>query len=733
MNTFFAMLLTFGMMLFLPLGLAAFWYFRNKDSVLKVKQNRTRDPRYFAKSFKKIMADAWGKRRGGMISLSGKAEKYLDADKLTKTDYTEPCDCLAIADSSEFCPPEKAEFRKEIYAVKGARIADESVIRAIYSERNLAIGNKVSIDRWADAEGFVVTGDNCDLGISISSASALCIGKKCSFRRMYAPTIYIGVDSTKQKPEMRSVDEAIYALKPSEERKHSRSVSESDENDEGIIPYSFISRGKFKAGENVIIQGSIRAHKGVMLGDNCIVCGSVFSDQNVHMGRNCLVMGDVFSQENIYMESGATLGIPGETHSMIARGNISIEDGCMAHGYISNEAGAKISRVEEEELIPEDGISDEELLDEQLAANKPGLFMMFYKRAISTLGGLLMLGAVILSCLGANYVADVKYKAENRRPVRDVSRYRNQGLYFTETIDSEPDIIGADRIEFSDRVLKLCQWTDVQKANHISGIQQLMAQVKASHPDINSYLLTQPLRIAYEEPFSQNENYLRISAEEKDKQLKYEEELLTACGAYAKPVYLVDRLSQYQNEYIFYRSSELWTARGAYYGAQAFLEASAQPGFKIESFHEIARKDVKGSLQNADESIRDRLYAYLYDNYNPVLNIIDTGEKIPMFSSLRGISKSFMGANYCTAQMNGLADNGRVLLIIGDKSARFVAPWMVTSYESIVYFNILSSRPEDTELGPVFDRFGVTDLLFVDEINNVSNDRMNRKTLETVF
>ena len=40
----------FLLLLLFPILLASFWYFHSKDSVLPVRQNRSRDPRYFAKS-----------------------------------------------------------------------------------------------------------------------------------------------------------------------------------------------------------------------------------------------------------------------------------------------------------------------------------------------------------------------------------------------------------------------------------------------------------------------------------------------------------------------------------------------------------------------------------------------------------------------------------------------------------------------------------------------------------
>ena len=51
-------LVLFVFLLLLPFGVAAFWYRRGKHSVLTVRQERKRDPRYFAHSFEALLRQA---------------------------------------------------------------------------------------------------------------------------------------------------------------------------------------------------------------------------------------------------------------------------------------------------------------------------------------------------------------------------------------------------------------------------------------------------------------------------------------------------------------------------------------------------------------------------------------------------------------------------------------------------------------------------------------------------
>ena len=51
---------------------------------------------------------------------------------------------------------------------------------------------KRQVIRWVDGEGLLCVNDNCNLGISASSAYGILLGKNCFFRRLYAPEIRLG-------------------------------------------------------------------------------------------------------------------------------------------------------------------------------------------------------------------------------------------------------------------------------------------------------------------------------------------------------------------------------------------------------------------------------------------------------------------------------------------------------------------------------------------------------------
>lgn len=333
-------------LLMFPILLGVYWYYHGKDSVLPVRQDRRRDPRYFGLSFERLFLKAWEDRKDGWIRLS-RPEQYLLADGLKE--YPEQCNLLVAAVQEEFFPPAVC-FTREIYAWGNARFAPGTHFRAARVKGDLLLGKETVLGRWADADGTIAIFDCCDLGISVSSARAICVGRNCSFRRLYAPVIHLGAyPGQRNQPEnagkmnLSSIEEYGF------QAVRSGHISFSDADD-GIFRTSIVAVHSVVVDENVVIQGSLRGRSSVQLAEGAVICGNLFANQDVYLGRNSTVLGNVFTQGNVYCESGVVIGREGQIHSVVARGSIVFENDCFVYGYISNEAGGMVCPVDERDL-----------------------------------------------------------------------------------------------------------------------------------------------------------------------------------------------------------------------------------------------------------------------------------------------------------------------------------------------------------------------------------------------
>jgi len=339
MVLFFIICIIFFIMLLMPIYIGMKTA-QNKSEPMVIQESNTRDPRYFALSFQKLIDKAWKSYDGSGILKMSKAEEVIETDK-TELSTNAICNSLVYAENYDFTPKEGIIFEKEIYVKGNARLEKIPLVRAIACMSNLVLGDGTRIIRWADAVGTLTAHNNCDLGYSTTSATKLVIGKNCSFKRLYAPEIWIGhndgeFDSCKS---MTIPEEVIISSEILCDIKY---VDDEIVNKNGILRNTIITEHDITVLENFEVQGHITSHSDVKICSNAIVHGNVFAEGNIFIGNNAIVLGVVFTQENIYVDNGAIIGQSNKIKSVVARGNIEFGSSCKVYGYIGAERSGKI-------------------------------------------------------------------------------------------------------------------------------------------------------------------------------------------------------------------------------------------------------------------------------------------------------------------------------------------------------------------------------------------------------
>lgn len=329
-------------MLAFPIGIGlSIKKFESKP--LFIQQSNIKDPRYFAVSFREIFSKGWNKYDGsGCVKLS-QLEKVIEVDQ-NEIPPNNVCNSIVYARSDiDFTPNKGIHFEKEIYAKGNAFLYDIPELRAIACDKNLLLGIDTNVIRWADAEGFLIVHEDCNLGISTSSASKLFIGRNCTFKRLYAPEIYLGIENVNLHKFVYSTFSDKKKVLINQNIIRDIEYVNDDNTDENKVFYNtIITKRNITVLANFEVQGHITSHKNVKIESNAIVHGNIFAEGNVFIGSNARVLGVVFSQENIHMDPDAVVGQPGKTKSIVARGDIIIENNCRVYGYIGTEGNGII-------------------------------------------------------------------------------------------------------------------------------------------------------------------------------------------------------------------------------------------------------------------------------------------------------------------------------------------------------------------------------------------------------
>ncbi|MEG0932978.1 MAG: DHHW family protein [Lachnospiraceae bacterium] len=316
-----------------------------KSKPLYIRQENSKNPRYFSISFCKMFEEAWKKYDGNGVLKLSKEEHVIEADKTDLLPDT-VCEEIVCSWGKDFTPPAGIQFNKEIYARQNATLIAAKNIRAIACRKNLYIGANTHLTRWADAFGDVTVEENCNLGISVTSKNNIHIGKNSSFRRLYAKEIVFDkADENKKSTQLeRELKEIEKSLNRSQDvykqvERGIRQVNENNTDENKRFNASIITKHKLLILNGYSVQGDVRSHKSVRLDIGAVVCGNIFAEGDVFLENGTRVYGDIFSQGNIYMEDNVSVGQYGKTKSVIARGSIRIGHGCQIFGFVSAEKG----------------------------------------------------------------------------------------------------------------------------------------------------------------------------------------------------------------------------------------------------------------------------------------------------------------------------------------------------------------------------------------------------------
>lgn len=361
--------------------------------------------------------------------------------------------------------------------------------------------------------------------------------------------------------------------------------------------------------------------------------------------------------------------------------------------------------------------------------------MMNIKKIQAIVGSCFLLIIVITVCIAATLFIDIE---KNKNQQNKVDFNKEENLEQNLKLDQEPDLVTEQEVVFSDRILMRSNWISEDISDRINVLKRFLSQPHIVENGIQSYVMVVPLRIGLEDAFSEEEKYLELVKKENMRLHSLEESVLSAIDNLAIPIPLLDTLYRHRSEYIFYRTDPAWTAHGAYYGAQEFLNVAGLQSFLLDSFQESAKSTTFGRLKKQYKA-KDLQYTYLYQNYNPLVKQIGTEKKSPMISITRAGTGCFIGNDSRAYEIDGLSKNDRVLMVLGKENAAVFIPWMVTQFEKIIYINLSLISMNDFELESFFPKYKITDLLFVEDaesivssqrksaLNNLTQDNSNKR------
>jgi len=707
----------FVIMLLFPILFSLFFLRKSSGKVLEIEQTKIRDPRYFVKSFTGLFDEKWADYDGSGKILLSREENILEADGLKE--YPSVCQSIIYAINLDFRPQAGTRFEKEVYARQNAYLSGVETIRAICSKKNLVLGNGTKVLRWVDAEGTLTASDDCDLGISATSTTKIIVGGNCRFRRLYAPTILFG-----QGTGEVLLDECSHNLNlkstPLDELRNIKYVTNDLADDAGVLAGTIITIYDITVLNRLTVKGHIRSHKSIRLCDNAVIYGNLFAEEDIYLGQNTRVYGSVFTQGSLYAESDVTIGQPGKTKSVIARGKVIFNKNCRVYGYVSSEAGG--------ECCPDYNLSKMEPIALSRPRPHKGLLLKKIWPAVISIA---MLFAIITTSISTTAILKRIHEKERLLEVEKAIAKE-----FTYGVDGKPDggqletiptLVTKEHVYFEDRVLERFYYDP----NGIWQASEILRGAMDSLPEgVNKYLMLIPTRISLED-----DRYQMYS----DDVIGAIAEIYATMPSEVITIDTANALFEHKSEYLFFRTDHVWTALGAYYAAEEFCK-SAGIGMKdISEYQENRFEHYIGTMNALPEArtlskYPDYVSYYIREGAANQQTITARRTKddyliynTPTVALSRQGYDIFIGSYFSHSILYGDLKKDKTLMILGDEYSKALAPWLTPYYENVILVDSKFFYGGSMEFWQLFSQYKITDFVVMEYVQNLGNSLINTR------
>lgn len=347
MVIFIIITIVFLILMFLPFCFARFVNFDKHNGIsVFVRADNVKDPRYFAKSFIKIINKAIDNYDGSGTMQLSKSEKIVFAGKLAPS--VKLFNELIISNDT-FKTNENITFTKEIFCKKDLRISAGCLIRGAASNNNLFIEENCEIIRWVDAPNIVAIKRGNHGSHSITSGGKLFIDNECDFHRLYAEK---GIVVGPFKDSVFTENFTEVTVMTQFEKYHEIFRNTKKLERKSVIKGNIITEYKLEIGCESIIYGDIKGAKSILIKKNSIIVGNLFADGDILLESGVQILESVFTQENLYIASNVVIGCMDRIKSVISRKSIYLCEGCTIYGYVGSEnISLTVSKKEFRKLV----------------------------------------------------------------------------------------------------------------------------------------------------------------------------------------------------------------------------------------------------------------------------------------------------------------------------------------------------------------------------------------------
>lgn len=289
---------------------------------------------------------------GALVGSLGDGTPFVqltgDATALRDVEAADGMIPRVVIASGALATPGGETFLLELLARDTFRGGAGAVYRAVLGERDVSLGDRSEVLRWAHAAGDLRVGRGSALHGRASAVGRLLMGPGVTFRRVRATRVVAwdggGDDVLSDPPTIPAIVTGTVKLPPGarRERGYTRIAGDLAIPPGGALVGSLVVMGDLTVGDGGRIGGSVKVHGDCTLGDDVLVDGAIVSRGSIVVGAQCHVRGSLVAEREVTVGGGSWIGGP-RTPASVSAENVVLMALAQVFGAVTARSGGGVA------------------------------------------------------------------------------------------------------------------------------------------------------------------------------------------------------------------------------------------------------------------------------------------------------------------------------------------------------------------------------------------------------
>ena len=328
---------------------------------------------------------------------------------------------------------------------------------------------------------------------------------------------------------------------------------------------------------------------------------------------------------------------------------------------------------------------------------------------------------------GMEKLQNVKQQSVYVPETRDL--YNNYGLKNDQSFSKTRILETQDQVIYTDRIFNINQISE----DHISYAADILKALQEKSGK-DAYIMPIPERAVFESGY---EN-------EKEKYNNFTEKLEASFTDPSVVLNPLSELEKHQSEYLYFRTENSWTMRGAFYGAQVIFGELGYDKENLDAYREYVFGTFEGNLllealkkYTTDEIKRDignmeQEPFYIYINGSSLNREELTLEnkegqlktlKRQMIQFNSSGSRAVIGSDYAHSIVEGRGKGQRKgnLLLIADTRGKMMISYLSEIFEKVYVSNIYEDADLIQNLDEILEKYNIEYIVWAQDVTETGN------------